>query len=149
MERTDIVRWISETLDGLDVTVSGDDVYWFYDPDGSTDPARRMPFATLMTTDGQDPASNLSRPGVFRLNLGVNPTTYEALFGPRPKADWSKPFLDTGHDYTALDTLMPHPVYCAMGWICVLNPSEATFERMKPLVKEAHAHAAGRHSGRA
>jgi hypothetical protein len=146
-ERADIVRWISETFDGLDLTVSGDDVYWFYDPDGSTDPTRRMPFATLMTTDTQDAASHLSRPGVFRLNLGVKPETYEALFGPRPKADWDKPFLDTGHDYAQLDTLMPQPVYCAMGWICVLNPSAETFERVKPLVKEAHALAASRHKG--
>ena len=31
----------------------------------------------------------------------------------------------------ALDTVMPHPMYGRMHWICVLTPSEATFETVK------------------
>lgn len=33
---------------------------------------------------------------------------------------------------------MPHPVYGRMHWICVLNPSEATFEKIKPLLAQAY-----------
>jgi hypothetical protein len=41
-------------------------------------------------------------------------------------------------DFTALDTLMPHPVYGRMHWVCVLNPRKGTFETIKPLLAEAY-----------
>ena len=34
---------------------------------------------------------------------------------------------------------MPHPVYRRNHWVCVLNPSEKTFEKLKPLLAEAYA----------
>jgi len=33
---------------------------------------------------------------------------------------------------------MPHPVYGPNHFVCVLNPSDATFDAIKPLLKEAH-----------
>ena len=42
-----------------------------------------------------------------------------------------------GYDYTALDRIMPHPVYGKMYWICVLNPSAKTFETVRGLLAEA------------
>jgi len=46
-------------------------------------------------------------------------------------------------DYTALDRLMPHPVYALQHWVSVLNPSVGTFESVvKPLLEEAHARVA-------
>ena len=30
---------------------------------------------------------------------------------------------------------MPHPVYGPNHWVCVLNPSDTTFENLKPLLK--------------
>ena len=42
-------------------------------------------------------------------------------------------------DYTALDRVLPHPVYAAQHWLSILNPSHATFEStVKPLLYEAH-----------
>ena len=41
-------------------------------------------------------------------------------------------------DFTALDRIMPHPVYGMMYWVCALNPGEATWERVKPLIAEAY-----------
>lgn len=41
-------------------------------------------------------------------------------------------------DFTRTDTILPHPVYAWMGWIGILNPSEDTFEKMKPLIQEAY-----------
>lgn len=43
--------------------------------------------------------------------------------------------------FTALDIIMPHPVYAWMGWVCVLNPSAETFERLKSLIVEAYEYA--------
>lgn len=44
-------------------------------------------------------------------------------------------------DFTATNVIMPHPVYAWMGWICVLNPSEDTFEHMKSLIHDAYEYA--------
>ena len=33
---------------------------------------------------------------------------------------------------------MPHPVYAEQHWVSVLNPSPATFERIKPLLGSAY-----------
>ncbi len=45
------------------------------------------------------------------------------------------------YDFTQLDVIMPHPVYAWMAWACVLNPSEQTFEKLKPLIQEAYVFA--------
>ena len=36
---------------------------------------------------------------------------------------------------------MPHPYYASQYWVCVVNPSSATFEEVRPLLAEAHAFA--------
>jgi hypothetical protein len=85
-------------------------------------------FATIVTTDEHDTASNLSRPGVFRLNIGVSRPTFERLVGNLVHPD-----------YTALDQVLPHPVYAKQRWISILNPSRASFDALvKPLLVEAH-----------
>ncbi len=98
----------------------------------SLDPVRHFPsIATIVTTDEHDQASDLSRPGVYRLNIGLDRTTFRRLFPTDAKVE---------HDFSALDRLMPHPVYGAQNWVCVLNPGEAIFENVvKPLLDEAYA----------
>src|SRR3954470_14379016 len=98
--------------------------FFFYNPPGELPPDHRFPFVTLVTTDEHDQASDLNRPGVFRLNIGVNKETYQAMFGPQPAFSKTGEVANTGHDFTALDQIMPHPIYAAMSWVCVLNPSE-------------------------
>lgn len=95
-----------------------------------TDPKRYFPLATLVHGDSYDTASNLGRPGVFRLNIGIGKATFQSRF-PDPSA---------ADDFTALDRVMPHPVYAAQYFVCVLNPSDATFDRdVRPLLAEAYA----------
>ena len=85
-------------------------------------------FATLVETDENDDASNLSARGAFRLNIGVLPKTFKSIVDPNVE-----------YDYTAEDVLMPHPVYAAQRWICVVNPSRVTFDdKVKPLLDEAY-----------
>ena len=85
-------------------------------------------FATIVWNDDNDQVSNLERPGVFRLNIGVNRATFERLIGS-----------DTDPDYTLLDRLLPHPVYAKQLWISILNPSAATWrEVVISLLAEAH-----------
>lgn len=97
----------------------------------SLDPEKHWPnFATIVTTDDFDEGapSNLSRPGVFRLNIGVGRTTFRRLVGSM-----------TDPDYTAFDRFLPHPVYAKQLWISILNPSDATFhDDVLPLLTEAY-----------
>ena len=90
-----IVSYITETWPETDVVEAMN--AWFF----SLDPEKHWPnYATLVTTDEHDEASNLSRPGVFRLNMGVDRETFEA--SPRrtpnpstPRSTRSSPTLST------------------------------------------------------
>jgi len=106
-----------------------------------------MPFATIVTKDygDFDCASNLNRPSVFRLNVGVSKETYRSLFGAQTSPSGADGDVDGGYDFTALDQLLPHPVYGRMYWVCVLNPSAEIFQTVvRPLLAEAYDLAVGK-----
>lgn len=148
MEEAAVAQYTTDTFDGLDVVVASDGTFFFYNPDPSLPPDRTLPFATLVTSDAYDSASDLNRPSVFRLNLGVSSETYRARFGPQPSSPGANGVVDTGHDFTVLDQILPHPVYAPMSWICVLNPSDATFQTLRPLLAEAYDLAVRRYARR-
>lgn len=126
MDEATITRYIRDSFDGVDVITAAGDTFFMYDPD------HKFPFATIVTKDNEyDNASNLDRPEVFRLNIGVSKPTFLSLFAPQTAAD-------AGRDFAALDRLMPHPVYGKMYWVSVINPTAATFEAVKPLLTEAY-----------
>ena len=88
-------------------------------------------FATVVWTDEHDMGtpSNLARPGVYRVNVGVDRPSYERLVG-----GMSDP------DYAAFNRFVPHPVYAKQRWISVLNPSHETVrETLMPLIAAGHA----------
>ena len=96
-------------------------------------------FATIKEHDGEnDKASHLDREGVFRLSFGLPPASYEQLFGPRPPRPDKGGVVPTGHDFTALNELMPHPVYAWMGWVQVLSPTDQTLRDLTPLLTGAY-----------
>ena len=141
-----ITRYITSALDGVDVTTALDASFFFYDPGHGLPVDQRLPFATLVTNDEHDQASDLNRPGLFRLNVGVSAETFRSLFGELPPSKGGPYEPLTGYDFTVLDTLLPHPVYGRLHWLCVLNPSPETFEQVRPLLAEAHALAASRYA---
>src|SRR5437588_485781 len=152
MDQEAIIRYITETFTGLEVQRPTDgpgagDTFVFYDPEHITDPAHRLPFATIVTKDygDFDNASQLNRPHVFRLNIGVNKDTFRALFGSPPRTESDQSIT---YDFAALDRLLPHPVYAPQSWVCVLNPSRDTFDAVKPLLADAYARVATRHARR-
>ena len=96
-------------------------------------------FATLKEKDGEnDKASHLDRDGVFRLNMGVSKKRYLSLFSYLPKRPAKGRFIEGSYDFQKIDTILPHPVYGWMGWVCVLNPSFETFEDCKNLLDDAY-----------
>lgn len=127
--------------------VAWGDSFFFYDPDGDIPANRRMPFATIVTKDydGFDTASNLNRPGVFRLNISVGRATFEDLVGYSPR---DHPAESERHDYTAFDQVIPHPAYAAQAWIAILNPDESTADLARSLLTQAHAQAVTRRQRR-
>ncbi|MBP3957362.1 hypothetical protein J8F10_19120 [Gemmata sp. G18] len=136
MDEAAITRHITETYPGVDTVVALGATFFFYNPEDGAPKDHMFPFATLVTGDEHDQFSNLNRPGVFRLNVGASKQTFQSLF------------QTNDHDFTALDTIMPHPVYGMMYWVCVLNPSAETFERVEPLLAEAYQTAVGKRAKR-
>lgn len=112
----------------------------FYNPDQKL--KRGVYILTIKEKDGEnDTSSNLDREHVYRVNLGVRKDTFINMFGSIPKRPGKGQAVDMDVDFTETDQIMPHPVYAWMGWICSLNPSEQTFEKLKPLIREAYAYA--------
>jgi Family of unknown function (DUF6194) len=140
MDETAITNYIVTSFPDVALASSLGYTFFFVGPD------RKMPFATIATQDNEyDRVSNLDRPAVFRLNMGVSRETYRAMFGPKPAAPGATGVVDTGHDFAALDHIMPHPTYAPQSWVCVLNPSEGTLPKVRSLLAEAYAIAAKRH----
>jgi Family of unknown function (DUF6194) len=147
MNEEDVSQYIQATFSGVKPTAAWGETSFFYNP-GNALP-RGVYFATLKNKDGaNDQASNLSREGIFRLNLGLSKNTYQSLLGPIPGRPPAGGIVQTGHDFSALDILLPHPVYAWMGWACALNPSESTFAHIKPLLAEAYQLAVGKFDNR-
>jgi hypothetical protein len=138
-----VVVFTASEADGAPEVAWGDS-FFFYDPDGASPADRRMPFATIVTKDygGFDTASDLNRPGVFRLNIGVGRNAFERLLGypPAAHADHHSRF-----DYTLIDRVLPHPVYATQSWVCVLNPGEATAAQARSMLTDAHTRALQRY----
>ncbi len=112
----------------------------FYNPDAKL--KRGAYFATVKEKNGDnDRASELDRAGVFRLNIGASRLLFEARFGKPPARPAKGCHVQGPWDFTALDTLTPHPVYGWMSWVSILNPSQDSFEACLPLLDSAHAKA--------
>ena len=156
MNEAQISQYLTETFEGVDfVTDSGNSFFFFYNPDRNVPPDHRFPFVTLVTSDIYDQFSNLNRPSVFRLNIGIGKQTFRSLFDePSPPSDRDSAEIGvenaSGYDFTALDQVMPHPVYGRMFWVCVLNPGDETFEtKVRQLLAEAYDLAVSKHKRQA
>ena len=144
MNEAEISQYITKTFEGVDVVTDSGNSFFFYNPDKHVPPDHRFPFVTLVTSDLYDQFSNLNRPSIFRLNIGIGKQTFLSLFGesslPSDRDSAARSFENaSGYDFTALDQVMPHPVYGRMYWVCVLNPSDETFEtNVRQCLSEAY-----------
>ena len=87
MDQVAITLFVTTTFAGVDAAVGSEeagspevawgDTFFIYDPDRNLPDKRRFPFATIVTKDygDFDNASNLNRPDVFRLNIGIRTLT--------------------------------------------------------------------------
>lgn len=135
-----IIESISTEYEGVSPKSNWGETSLFYNPDQLL--PNGVYFCTIKENNGgNDKASCLDRDGVFRLSLGISKESYEARFGQKPKRPSKGGIIETDHDFTELDQLMPHPIYGWMSWVQILNPSQNIFDSLKPLITEAHANA--------
>ena len=136
----EIINYCLENLEGVVLVNSWGERGIFYNPENRL--KRGVYILTVKEKDGEnDSSSNLNRDGIYRVNLGVRKQTFLNMYGNIPKRPPKGGVVDAPSDFTATDIIMPHPVYGWMSWLCCLNPSNKTFEALKPLIDEAHAYA--------
>ncbi|KAB1187761.1 MULTISPECIES: DUF6194 family protein [Haloferax] len=138
MNPTDFLRYVEERYDDVVLDDAWGEQGLFYNPGGRL--PRGTYFVTVKDRDSEnDSASHLYRDDVWRVNFGVSEATYRRLFGARPERPPKGDVVDTGHDFTTVDELLPHPVYGWAGWVSVVSPSETTVETvLRPLLDEAY-----------
>lgn len=108
----------------------------FYNPDRAA--PLGVIFVAIKDRDGpNDARSRLSRAGVFRFAFQLPRAAYIDRFGLVPPRPPKGDFVKVDHDVSVLNELTPHPVYAWMGWVQILNPTRASFERVEPLLEES------------
>lgn len=147
MTPDDILNYCLENLDGVVEINSWGERGIFYNPGRVL--KRGVYVLTVKEKDGNnDRSSQLNRNGTFRVNLGLRKQTFQNLFGELPKRPAKGSVVEMSYDFTNTDTIMPHPVYAWIGWICVLNPTIETFESLKTYIQESYEFAKEKFSKR-
>ena len=140
MQPKDIVEKIVNEFSGVIPKASWGETSLFYNP-GQLLP-NGVYFCTIKEKNGDnDKASNLDREGIYRLSIGISKESYESLFGARPKRPSKGGIIDTEHNFTKCNVLMPHPIYAWMSWVQILNPSESKLTDIFGLIAESHVNA--------
>lgn len=113
--------------------ISWGDYFFYYAPDGQV-PRNRQPYATIVTKDYPfDTKSRLADDDRWRLNIHAGTAVFTDLLGCSPEQVES-----SGVDYSTTDTFLPHPLYGAYGWVCIVNPGSATINRALEVLRGAH-----------
>ncbi len=133
----DITNDLLSQFKGLKIFETYGETSFFYNPDDML--KRGIYFCTLKEKDGpNDKASNLNRDHTFRINFGLPKPIFLELFQTLPKRPEQGCMIDDDYDFEALDTLTPHPVYGWMAWVCILTPSQQTWDDLKPLLTQSY-----------
>ncbi len=139
---TTLTQMLLERYSGVVSVAAWGETALFYNPGKAL--KRGVYFATIKEKDGEnDHASHLDRDGLFRLNIGTSKPLFTQLFGPPPKRPAKGGIVEGDWDFTARDTVMPHPVYGWMSWVCVITPSHATLAALDPMIAAAYDKARG------
>jgi len=133
----EILHQVADTHPGLVQNTNWGEVGLFYNPENKL--KKGIYLLTIKERDGaNDQASSLDRENVYRLNLGITKETFLKMFNTIPARPNAGGVVNMDYDFSEIDKIMPHPVYGWMSWICVLNPSVNTFEKLKPLIEEGY-----------
>lgn len=147
MNAENVIEYCLKQYNGVVLKESWGEKGVFYNPNNSL--KRGVYVLTVKEKDGaNDKGSRLCRENIYRLNVGLRKETFIKHFGYIPNRPAAGKIVDMAFDFTALDTIIPHPVYAWMGWVCVLNPTQKTFEEFEPMIKESYEYAIEKFSKR-
>jgi hypothetical protein len=122
----EIEAYIFQKFEDVHLVEANGDLFFMYNKN------EKQPFATIVTRDNEyDSTSDLNRAGFFRLNIGLDKETFNSMFGGMTDQKGFEAYMNLGIDFTKEDIVMPHPTYGALYWICIVNPSNKTFESLK------------------
>lgn len=137
MTPNDILSYCQSNLKDVVLVESWGERGIFYNPNGVL--KRGVYVLTVKEKDGDnDKGSMLNRDNVYRVNVGLRKQTFIKKFGYIPERPPAGKIVKMDYDFTVLDTIIPHPVYAWMSWVCVLNPSDKTFEDFKAIIQESY-----------
>jgi len=137
MKTEDIIKDLQNRFNHLVIKNTWGEISIFYNPNETLTSGTY--FLTIKESDGEnDQASNLNRDNIFRASFGVSKKSYEALFGHKPPRPAKGEIINTGHDFTQTNLLMPHPIYAWMRWLQILNPSQETWNSNQYLIQESY-----------
>lgn len=97
-----VIEYIVTTFPDLQYEVVQGNWFFFRGAD------RKIPAITLMSNDVFDTYSDLGRPSVYRLNIGVSSDTFDRLVPGNART--------SAVDYTESDRILPHPEYGGAKW---------------------------------
>lgn len=133
MTIAEITDLIATNYSNANITEANGDLFFLYGED------KMMPFATIVTSDNDfDHLSQLNREGFFRLNIGVSKATFAAAFEGLELKKGIGAYADAPFDFAAANVLMPHPLYGAMYWFCIVNPRQDNWAMLKTYLDEAY-----------
>ena len=128
----DGVLELAPTADSEFPEIACGDHFFYFAPNGQV-PQGQQPYATIVTKNYPDDTSgDLDQPGRWRLNIHVGRSTFIEVVGADPGID------PVAVDFTAVDTVLPHPVYRRQGWISIINPGVRTQALTVSLLRKAH-----------
>lgn len=134
-----ITKEILSCFKDVNVTDANGDLFFMYGED------KMMPFATVVTSDNEyDNESQLNREGFFRLNIGVDKATFIHIFDGIKLKKGIGAYRESGIDFTVENVIMPHPVYGAMYWLCIVNPNTSSLPVLMSYLEIAYDIAAKR-----
>lgn len=140
MKSDEILQYCLENLNGTVLVNSWGEKGIFYNPNNTL--KRGIYILTVKEKDGEnDKSSNLNRENVYRINIGVRKKTFIDMFGEIPKRPSKGCIVNMEYDFASINSIIPHPVYAWMSWICCISPTEKTFNELKPLIQEAYEYA--------
>jgi hypothetical protein len=142
----EVIAYSLDTFPGLIEDWNWGERSLFYNPDC------RLPkgtyFLTFKERNGANDSASRVRSGDYRLNVGISKATFTDRFGPVPAKPAAGKVVQTEHDFSQRNRILPHPVYGWMCWIAILNPSYETFEEVKPLLSGAYERVVERYRSR-
>lgn len=140
MKPNEILNYYLNNLENTIIVESFQEKCLFFNPNNKL--KRGIYILTIKEKDSNnDKASNLNRENIFRVNIGIRKSTFIKIFNEIPKRPKKGNIINMQYDFTLLDTLLPHPIYGWMAWICILNPSIKSFDKLDKLIKESYEYA--------